>query len=85
MSLQEVVQHVSYVTTPGGQPTAVQVQIEVWEQIVAVLSDALAPKEVISDQDAAWDLFLTMADDAQPGALVNPSTQHDNYLYGQVV
>ena len=84
MSLAEVVQQVSYVTGPSGQPTAVQVQIEVWEQIVALLQQTLPVKAVTAEQDAAWDLFLTLADDAQPGALGNPSSQHDSYLYGQV-
>lgn len=83
MSLQEVVQQVSYVTSPSGQPTAVQVQIEVWEQIVALLQQALPAEEGSTEQNAAWDSFLSLADDAQPGALENPSTHHDTYLYGQ--
>lgn len=42
MRLQEVVEQVSYVTTPSGQPTAVQVEIEVWQEIVAMLQQALS-------------------------------------------
>lgn len=85
MRLQEVVQQVSYVTSPSGQPTAVQVPIELWAQIVALLQQALPAAEVTAAQDTAWDSFLSLADDAQPGALENPSTRHDNYLYGSVV
>ena len=85
MSLQEVVQQVSYVTSPSGQPTAVQVQIEIWEQIVALLQQALPSAEITTEQDVGWDSFLSLADDAQPGVLENPSIQHNSYLYGAVV
>ncbi len=88
MSLQEMVQHVSYVTGPSGRPTAVQVEIELWEQIIALLQQAMPTPEITvattTDQDAAWDLFLILATDAQPGIIENPSLQHDRYLYGQV-
>lgn len=32
--------------------------------------------------DAAWDVFRSLGDDAQPGRLADPSVQHDRYLYG---
>ena len=86
MSLQEMVHHVSYITSPSGRPTAVQVEIEIWEQIVAMLQQAMPTTAMAegttTDQDAAWDLFLTLAADARPGVMENPSIQHDNYLYG---
>ncbi len=89
MSLQEIVQQVSYVTNLGGQPTAVQVQIDLWEQIIELLQQALPTtamaEEMTAEQDEAWDLFLTLAADAQPGTLENSSVEHDRYLYGPSV
>lgn len=80
-----MVNRVSYVTGPGGKPTAVQVQIEVWEQIVAVLQKAAtadgATEGMTPEQDKAWDLFLSLAEDAQAGNSQNPSIEHDKYLY----
>lgn len=84
MRLQEVVQQVSYVTSPSGQPTAVQVPIELWAQIVALLQQALPTAEVTAAQDTAWNSFLSLADDAQPGALENPSTRHDTDRYTSI-
>ncbi|MBX3016124.1 MAG: hypothetical protein KF832_31675 [Caldilineaceae bacterium] len=57
-------------------------QIEVWEQILVLLQEALPLEAVTTEQDAAWDSFLSLANDAQPGFLENPSVQHDTYLYG---
>ncbi len=83
MSVQEVVQQVSYVTSSSGQPTAVQIQIDVWQEVVALLEQAMATQTESTKIEAAWDLFLGLADDAQPGTLENPSTNHDTYLHGQ--
>ena len=41
MSLKDLVEQVSYVTDADGQPKAVQVEIDVWEQILSVLDDAI--------------------------------------------
>lgn len=32
---------------------------------------------------AAWDVFRSLGRDALPGRLVDPSTEHDRYLYGR--
>jgi len=37
----------------------------------------------IVEAERGWDTFLSLADDAQPGTLENPSVLHDLYLYGQ--
>lgn len=41
MRLQELVRHVQYVSNPEGPVTAVQVDIEVWQQIVALVQEAM--------------------------------------------
>lgn len=82
MSVQEVMQQVSYVTSPSGKPTAVQVQIEVWQEIVALLEQTMTAQTEPDEEDAAWEIFLSLANDAQPGTLDNPSTNHNAYLYG---
>ena len=84
MSVQEVMQQVSYVTSPSGKPTAVQVDIEVWQEIVALLEQAMPAQTEPDEEDAAWGIFLSLADDARPGAVDNPSINHDAILYGQV-
>ena len=40
--------------------------------------------EVTAAQDTAWASFLSLAADAQPGALEHPSTRHDTYLYASI-
>ena len=42
MRLQEVVEQVRYVTTAGGQPTSVQVGIDVWTEIVTLLQQFMS-------------------------------------------
>ena len=82
MSVQEVIQQVSYVTSPSGKLTAVQVQIETWQAIIALLEQTMTTSAKPEEEDAAWDIFLSLADNAQPGALDNPSINHDALLYG---
>lgn len=83
MSVQEMTQQISLVTNPSGRTVAVQIQIEVWEQIVALLQQTVPGQKSAAEQNLGWEAFLSLATDAQPGALVNPSLQHDTYLYGQ--
>lgn len=82
MSVQEVMQQVSYVTNPSGKPTAVQVQIETWQAIIRLLEQTMATPAKSEGEDDAWGIFLSLGNDAQPGALENPSINHDAYLYG---
>jgi hypothetical protein len=83
MSVQEMTQQVSLVTNPSGHAIAVQIQIEVWEEIVALLQQTVPGQKSAAEQNLGWEAFLSLATDAQPGALVNPSLHHDTYLYGQ--
>ena len=84
MSVQEVMQQVSYVTSPSGKPTAVQVQIEMWQEIMTLLEQTMTAPAKPEEEDAAWEIFLSLADDARPGVVDNPSINHDAIVYGQV-
>ncbi|NBD33259.1 MAG: hypothetical protein GVY17_09905 [Cyanobacteria bacterium] len=35
------------------------------------------------EQQDAWDVFLSLGEEASPGKLENPSVNHDRYLYQQ--
>jgi hypothetical protein len=35
------------------------------------------------EQKDAWDVFLSLGEEATPGQLDNPSVHHDRYLYQQ--
>lgn len=83
MVLEQVMDQVNFVSNASGRTTAVQVQIEIWEQIIAHLRRTLSVPKPVAEPDTGWDAFLSLADDAQPGSLENPSVQHDAYLYGQ--
>ena len=87
MSLQELVQDVNYISDRHGRTTAVQLDMDLWQQILMILEQSLEQEGPIesngldTDNGNGWEVFLSLAADAQPGAMENPSLQHDAYLY----
>ena len=83
---QELLRRVRYVTSAEGNPTAVQIDWDLWQQLRALLekvaqTDIEVNSPVTLDKDA-WDIFLSIASDAQPGNLRDAAARHDEYLYG---
>lgn len=89
MSLQELVRDVNYISDRYGRTTAVQLDVDLWQQILMILQQSLEQEGPIEstglDEDSGngWEVFLSLATDAQPGVVENPSLQHDAYLYGR--
>jgi hypothetical protein len=88
MSLQELVRDVNYISDSQGRTTSVQLDVNLWQQILMILEQSLEQEGPIesnglgADSGNGWEVFLSLADDAQPGVMENPSLQHDAYLYG---
>lgn len=83
MILDQVIEQVNFVSNASGHTTAVQVQIDVWEQIIIHLRRTLSTAKPVVESETGWEAFLSLTDDAQPGSLEDPSIHHDLYLYGQ--
>jgi len=43
----------------------------------------LSDSETQEDKKDAWDIFLSLGEEATTGRLENPSVNHDHYLYQQ--
>jgi hypothetical protein len=57
-----------------------EVTITVRPGEIRIIGAATQPSDRGQD---AWDHFRSLGREAQPGVLVDPSTNHDQYLYGQ--
>jgi hypothetical protein len=87
MSTSELTRHVRYVIDENGQRSAVQIDLEVWDQLLVYLADLEAVRALSEMPDTirqadAWAGLLYFAQTAQPGLLKDASENHDKYLYG---
>ena len=60
MTVAEILEKVKFVVNPGGKKSAVMVDLEVWEEIVAMLEDAEDAEEIksaraIREETIPWD------------------------------
>jgi hypothetical protein len=63
----------------AGLQGEVEVAVQPGEIHMCRATSAVSPSQSAS---AAWEVFHDMGREAQPGRLMNPSTEHDKYLYG---
>jgi hypothetical protein len=85
MRLQEMVRHVKYVSNPEGPVTAVQIDIDVWQEIVMLLQKVM-PAGAVSSAISAYPVNThraTMQREIAAYVAMHP-TLVENYL-GQYV
>ncbi|MCB8945328.1 MAG: hypothetical protein H6658_16395 [Ardenticatenaceae bacterium] len=84
MRVETLLAEVQYVVDGEGQRKAVQLDLQVWEDLIAMLTTYKENvAQAIDDDEAGWDsLMKTIADAVVDVGIEDLAHEHDHYLYG---
>ncbi len=83
MTVQELLQSVSYLTNSEGQRTAVVIDIAVWQELTTQLEQTwLETKSATSYQNTMADFLQILRDSAIETGIADLAHEHDHYIHG---
>ena len=88
MTVQELLQSVSYLTDSEGQRTAVVIDIAMWREIAAQLEKTspqfveMPPDDTTTYEAAMTQLLQTLRDSAIETGIPDLAHEHDHYIHG---
>ena len=81
MGLDELLASAQYVVDETGKRQAVQLDLQVWENIVSRLRESESDKN--GNEELSWEAFMNVLADSQVDTgIIDLSVEHDHYLYG---